>query len=83
MAVLLDLAMSFWMWTVLIIILLVGWVIDKLDMREKTDLTFSMKEMPNLRPIVIETKGKGFWKKRFKCCRKGWKKRIRRCWKGW
>ena len=56
---------DFWMWTVLIIILLVGWVIDKLDMREKTDLTFSMKEMPNLRPIVIETKGKGFWNQCF------------------
>ena len=31
-------------------------------MREETRNSFSMKEMPVLKPIVIETKGKGFWK---------------------
>ena len=60
--VILDLAVTFWMWTILIAIILVGWIIDRLDMRQKTNLTFTMKEMPQLRPIVIETKGKGFWK---------------------
>ena len=30
-------------------------------MREETTLTFSMKEMPKLKPVIIETKGLGFW----------------------
>ena len=38
----LDLAMTFWMWTVLIAIILIGWIIDRLDMREETGLTFFM-----------------------------------------
>tara|TARA_B100000530_G_scaffold315186_1_gene244682 strand:+ start:1673 stop:2260 length:588 start_codon:yes stop_codon:yes gene_type:complete len=62
MEFILELAMTFWMWTVLIGIILSGWIIDKLDMREETRNSFSMKEMPVLKPIVIETKGKGFWK---------------------
>ena len=61
MEFILELAMTFWMWTVLIGIILSGWIINVLDMRQETKLTFSAKEMPNLRPIVIETKGRGFW----------------------
>ena len=53
--------MTFWMWTILIGIILSGWIINVLDMRQETKLSFSAKEMPNLKPIVIETKGKGFW----------------------
>ena len=61
MEFILELAMTFWMWTVLIGIILSGWIIYVLDMRQETKLPFSAKELPNLRPIVIETKGRGFW----------------------
>ena len=60
MEFLLELA-TFWMWTVLIGIIIVAWAINKFDMREETTLTFSMKEMPKLEPVIIETKGLGFW----------------------
>lgn len=61
MEFLLELAATFWMWTVLIGIIIAAWAINKFDMREETTLTFSMKEMPKLEPVIIETKGLGFW----------------------
>jgi len=62
MELLLTLAMKFWMWTVLIIVVIVGWIINKFDNRKAPCHTFTNKTMPVLKPLPIKTKGKGFWK---------------------
>lgn len=62
MELLLTLAMKFWMWTVLIIVVIVGWIINKFDARKAPCHTFKYNTMPILRPLPIKTKGKGFWK---------------------
>ena len=55
------LALKFWQWSLLIIFVIIGFVINLLDKR-KTNLKFSYKELPHLQPVRIPTKGKGFWK---------------------
>ena len=56
------LATKFWQWTVLIAVVIIGAIINFTDKRKKTKLKFSYTELPNLQPIKIATKGKGFWK---------------------
>jgi len=55
------LALKFWQWSLLILFVIIGFVINLLDKR-KTNLKFSYKELPHLQPVRIPTKGKGFWK---------------------
>ncbi len=62
MELLLSLAMKFWMWTVLIIVVIVGLVINLFDKKKPRCYTFRYKHMPVLRPLPIKTKGKGFFK---------------------
>ena len=57
-----GLAMKFWQWTVLIAVVIVAAIINFTDKRAKTKLKFNYKGMPNLQPVPIKTKGKGFWK---------------------
>ena len=54
-------ATKFWQWSLLIVLVIVGYVINLLD-KKKSDLKFSYEELPNLKPLPIKTKGKGFWK---------------------
>ena len=61
MELLLALAMKFWQWSLLIILVIVGFLINLLDKR-KSNLTFHYEALPHLQPIKIATKGKGFWK---------------------
>ena len=61
MELLLAMAMKFWQWSLLIILVIVGFLINLLDKR-KSNCTFSYEELPHLQPIPIKTKGKGFWK---------------------
>ena len=61
MELLLTLAVKFWQWSLLILFVIIGFVINLLDKR-KTNLKFSYKELPHLQPVRIPTKGKGFWK---------------------
>ena len=61
MELLLALAMKFWQWSLLIILVLIGFGINLLD-RKKTNLRFRYTELPHLQPVPIRTKGKGFWK---------------------
>ena len=61
MELLITLAMKFWQWSLLIVLVIVGFIINLLDKR-KSNLTFSYDELPNLQPVKISTKGKGFWK---------------------
>jgi hypothetical protein len=57
-----DLTTRFWQFTVLGILIILGFVInlsDKLLKGNKVD--FSYEEYPLMQPIRIPTKGKGFW----------------------
>ena len=62
MELLISLAMKFWMWTILIIVVIIGAVINLFDKKKPRCYTYKHTKMPVLRPIPIKTKGKGFWK---------------------
>ena len=62
MELLIALAMKFWQWSLLILIVIIGFSINLLDKNKKPNLKFNFKGMPHLKPIPIKTKGKGFWK---------------------
>ena len=62
MELLVSLAMKFWMWTILIIVVILGAVINLFDKKKPRCYTYKHTKMPVLRPIPIKTKGKGFWK---------------------
>ena len=56
------LAVKFWQWTVLIILILLGFLINTGDRFLKGKNTaFSYDEMPHMQPIMIYTATKGFW----------------------
>ena len=61
MELLLTLAIKFWQLSLLILLVIIGFVINLLDKR-KSNLKFLYEEMPELKPVPIKTKGKGFWK---------------------
>ena len=62
MELLVSLAMKFWMWTILIIVVIIGAIFNMFDKRKAPCHTYKHKKMPVLIPIPIKTKGKGFWK---------------------
>ena len=63
MDILLELATTFWQWSVLIVLVLIGFVISWFDGQGEQRVGFKMPfGMPVLQPIPIETKDKGFWK---------------------
>ena len=53
--------MKFWQWSLLIVLVIVGFVINLLD-KKKSNIKIYLQGMPKLKPIPIKTKGKGFWK---------------------
>ena len=57
-----DLAMTFWQWTVLAVLVLIGFIVNKVDKKEETLVGFKYKFMPVMSPLPIKTKDKGFWK---------------------
>ena len=57
MELLISLAMKFWQWSLLIVLVIVGLIINLLD-RRKSNCTFHYEELPHLQPIKISTKGK-------------------------
>ena len=62
MELLITLAMKFWQWTVLIAVVIIAAIINAFDKKAKPNLKFNFKGMPELKPVPIKTKGKGFWK---------------------
>jgi len=62
MEFIIGLAMKFWQWTVLIAVVIIAAIINFTDKRKKPNLKFNFKGFPELKPIAIKTKGKGFWK---------------------
>ena len=62
MELLIALAMKFWQWSLLILIVIIGFCINLLDKKKKPKQKFNYKGMPHIKPLPIKTKGKGFWK---------------------
>ena len=62
MELIVSLAIKFWQWTILIAVVIIGAIINFTDKRKKPNLKFNFKGFPELQPIAIKTKGKGFWK---------------------
>ena len=62
MELIVALATKFWQWSILIAVVIITFLINLLDKKKKNDLTFHADEMPELKPVPIKTKGKGFWK---------------------
>lgn len=61
MELLIALVTKFWQWSLLIVLVIIGFLINLLD-KKKSKLKFSYDELPHLQPVKISTKGKGFWK---------------------
>ena len=58
----LDQAITWWQFTLVGILIIIGWIINLFDDKEGTKrIGFEYKDMPQLQPIPIATKGKGFW----------------------
>ena len=57
----LSLAMQFWPMTIFIILVIIGFIINLFDRKKGAAINFKYKEYPHMKPIRIETKGKGFW----------------------
>ena len=62
MELLIALAMKFWQWSLLILIVIIGFLVNLLDKNRKPKLKFSYTGMPHIKPLPIKTKGKGFFK---------------------
>ena len=62
MELLIGLAMKFWQWTVLIAVVIIAAIINVFDKKQKPKQKFNFKGFPELKPLPIKTKGKGFWK---------------------
>ena len=62
MELIISLAMKFWMWTILIIVVIAGLIVNLFDKKKPSCYTFNYTSMPKMVPIPIRTKGKGFFK---------------------
>ena len=62
MELLLTLAVKFWQWTVLISLIIIGFIINLFDKKVDNLVNFKYTDYPHMKPIKISTKGKGFWK---------------------
>tara|TARA_R110002012_G_scaffold88308_3_gene217652 strand:- start:216 stop:794 length:579 start_codon:yes stop_codon:yes gene_type:complete len=62
METLTELAMNFWQWSILIVLIAIGFIINLFDKKVGNRVNFKYKDYPTLKPIKIDTKGKGFWK---------------------
>lgn len=53
---------TWWQFTVVGILIIVGWIINLFGVDSKKEVVgFTIKSMPVLTPVPIPTKGKGFW----------------------
>ena len=62
MEFIITLAIKFWQWTILIAVVIIGWLINGLDKRRPNKLKFTYTEFPHMQPMKISTKDKGFLK---------------------
>ena len=65
MEILITLAMKFWQWSILIVLIIIGFIINLFDKNvnnvRKFDW-FKYSDYPLMKPLRIATKGKGFFK---------------------
>ena len=61
MELIITLAIKFWMWSILIALILMGWIINLFDKKIDGRVNFSYEDYPQMQPIKISTKGKGFF----------------------
>ena len=61
-SILVSLAMKFWMWTILILVVITGLIINLFDKKKINEINFKYKEYPLMKPLRIATKGKGFFR---------------------
>ena len=57
----LDLAVTFWQWTIVIAVIAISYVINKLDKPDLKRINFAFGDMPKMQPVPIATASKGFW----------------------
>jgi hypothetical protein len=62
MELLITLAMKFWMWSILILVVVIGLVINLFDKKKINEINFKYTDYPLMKPLRIATKGKGFFK---------------------
>ena len=62
MELLVSLAMKFWMWSIVILVIIAGLIINLFDKKKPKCHNFAYKKMPVMRALPIKTKGKGFFK---------------------
>lgn len=62
MEMIIELATTFWMWTVVIALILIGFVASIFDGQGEHRVGFTYDNMPKMKPIPIPTYNKGFWK---------------------
>lgn len=62
MELIITLVMKFWQWSVLIALIILGFVINLFDKKIDNRVNFKYSEFPLMKPIPIRTKGKGFFK---------------------
>jgi len=61
MELILGLAIKFWQFTVLAILIIIGFIINLFDKKIDNRVNFKYEEYPHMKPLRIATKGKGFW----------------------
>ena len=62
MEMLLALAIKFWMFTTVGVLIIVGFIVNLFGVdNDKERVGFTYKEMPHMKPVIIATAGKGFW----------------------
>jgi hypothetical protein len=62
MEFIIDQLVTWWQFTVVGVLIIIGWVINKLGVDQDEDIIgFKYFEMPQLKPLKINTARKGFW----------------------
>ena len=61
METILNLAITFWQWTVVISVIIISFIINLLDKPDLKRVNFEFDQMPKMQPVPITTSSKGFW----------------------
>jgi hypothetical protein len=61
MELLVTLAVKFWQWSILIALIILGFIINLFDKKEHKRVNFKYEIYPMMMPLRIATKGKGFF----------------------
>ena len=62
MEILITLAMKFWQWSILIALIIIGFIVNLFDKKVDNRVNFKYSDYPMMKPIKIATKVKGFFK---------------------